>query len=67
MAHKAIKIKHHRLNMHELSYLQTSNWVVCRLHDSHIYLHAIDQSQCIKQLQCIIICIIAKQVLILAI
>ena len=31
------------------------DWVICRLCDSRIYLHTTDQSQRIKQLQCIII------------
>ena len=38
------------------SYLLADNWVICRFRDRRIYLvHAIDQSQGIKQLQCMII------------
>ena len=33
------------------SYLLAHNWVICRLRDSRIYLHVIDQLQCLKQLQ----------------
>ena len=58
MARKTIKNKPRRLNMQItdsinswLSYLLAHNWVICRLRDSRIYLHVIDQSQCIKQLQ----------------
>ena len=62
-AHKTIKNKPRRLNMQitELSaciittnyYLPAHNRVIYRLRDSRIYMHVIDQSQCIKQLQCI--------------
>ena len=41
---------HRRLNMHLLA----DNSVICTLRDFRIYLHDTDQSQCIKQLQCII-------------
>ena len=42
-------------NKYRIADLLTDNWVICRLCDSLIYLHTTDQSQCIKQLQCIII------------
>ena len=40
--------------------MQITELSASRLRDCRIYLHATDQSQCIKQLQCIIICIIIQ-------